>query len=73
MTEEILQGLGPLNDDSTLKYSVFNDQSRISKFTKHDRYLMNMLYHPSIKPGMRESDVMEIMPQVLADVRRNLK
>ena len=73
LTEEILQGLGPLNDDDSLKYSVFNDRSTYSKFTKHDRYLMNMLYHPAIRPGMREEEAMKLLPQVLQDVRRRLR
>lgn len=69
LVEEILQGLGPLNDDSTLDASVFNDQSQHTRFMLHDRYVLNMLYHPRIMPGMRRADVDRVLPAVLSDVR----
>ena len=72
MVEEILQGLGPLNDDSSLVHSVFNDNSRHARFMAHDRYLLNMLYHPSIRPGMNRNDVRGLLPPVLRDVRGHL-
>ena len=69
LVEEILQGLGPLNDDPTLDASVFNDQSQHTRFMLHDRYVLNMLYHPRIVPGMRRADVDRVLPAVLAEVR----
>ena len=52
LVEEVLQGLGPINDSAALPESVFNDYSRHSSVTAFDRTLMQMLYHPAIKPGM---------------------
>ncbi len=49
--EEVLQGLGPLNDDPTLDESVFNDKSRHDTFTSFDRHILNMLYHPPFAPA----------------------
>jgi hypothetical protein len=69
MVEEVLQGLGPLNDDPTLSASVFNDQSQHTRFMLHDRYVLNMLYHPRIQPGMRRNDVDRVLRMVLGDVR----
>lgn len=69
MVEEILQGLGPVNDDRSLKHSVFNDNSRHSTFTSFDRVLLNMLYHPAVRPGMTKRQVARAMPAVLADLR----
>ncbi len=69
LLEEVLQGLGPLNDDHTLTNSVFNDMSRHTNFTLHDRYILNMLYHPAVQPGMRREDVDQVIGRVLADVR----
>jgi hypothetical protein len=69
LVEEVLQGLGPLNDDPTLTASVFNDQSQHTRFMLHDRYVLNMLYHPRIQPGMRRDDVDRVLRMVLADVR----
>ncbi|WP_367197031.1 DUF2927 domain-containing protein [Amorphus sp. 3PC139-8] len=66
--EEILQGLGPMNDNDSLTESVFNDASRHTTFTPFDQALMRMLYHPSIRPGMTGSQVNDVLPQVLADL-----
>lgn len=69
MVEEILQGLGPMNDDSSLSHSVFNDKSRHSRFTSFDRMLLNMLYDPRIKPGMRPDEVRPMLPSIVRTVR----
>lgn len=69
MVEEILQGLGPLNDDPTLSASVFNDTSLHTRFMLHDRYILNMLYHPQLLAGMNRQDADQLMPRILADVR----
>lgn len=73
LVEEILQGLGPVNDDESLGDSVFNDRSRHSSFTLFDRYLLNMLYHPLIRPGMGKSEALRVLSSVIADVRARLK
>jgi hypothetical protein len=72
MTEEILQGLGPVNDDEALAKSVFNDSSRHARFTDFDRAILNMLYHPAIKPGMTRLEVKRILPAVAAEVLARL-
>lgn len=73
LVEEILQGLGPVNDNSSLKYSVFNDTSKYSSFTKHDRYILNMLYDKRIRPGMNQHEVSKVLPAVLKDARRRIR
>lgn len=73
MVEEILQGLGPLNDDPTLSASVFNDTSMHTRFMLHDRYVLNMLYHPQLLPGMSRQDADMLMPRILADVREHVR
>jgi hypothetical protein len=72
MVEELLQGLGPVNDDRTLDQSVFNDLSRHSTFTSFDRHLLNMLYHPLVQPGMTRIEADRVLPVVAADVRARL-
>lgn len=69
MVEEILQGLGPVNDNVSLTESVFNDRSKHATFTLHDRYLLNMLYDPRIEPGMTIRDVHPLLPSVVARVK----
>ena len=73
LVEEVLQGLGPVNDNSGLTDSVFNDTSRHVSFTKHDRYILNMLYNPKIKAGMSEEDVQTVLPAVIRDARRQVR
>jgi hypothetical protein len=73
MVEEILQGLGPVNDDRKLRGSVFNDTSRHASFTRLDRGILNMLYHPAIRPGMTEAEVERVLPGVAAAVAERLR
>ncbi len=73
LVEEILQGLGPVNDNPALKNSVFNDTSRHIKFTRHDRYILNMLYDKRVRSGMNQREVGEILPAVLRDTRRRMR
>jgi len=69
-TEEILQGLGPLNENHSLAESMFNDRTRHTSFTRFDRLILNMLYDPRVKNGASKSSVQAILPQVLADAKR---
>lgn len=73
LVEEVLQGLGPVNDSGDLADSVFNDSSSHSRFTKHDRYILNMLYHPRIQAGMNAAQVAAVLPSVIRDVRRTVR
>lgn len=68
LVEEVLQGLGPMNDSVALDESVFNDASRHATFTAFDEALLNMLYHPAIRPGMTGTEVQRTLPRVLADL-----
>ena len=72
LVEEVLQGLGPMNDDDTLIHSVFNDRSHHSRFTAFDQILMNMLYDSRIKPGMSTTQLKNILPLVARDARRRV-
>lgn len=70
LVEEVLQGLGPMNDDQTLAHSVFNDRTRHDRFTAFDRYILNMLYHKRVRPGMSQQQARKVLPAVIRDVRR---
>ncbi len=72
MTEEILQGLGPLNDDRSLKASMFNDTTGYTSFRRFDRILLNMLYDKRIEIGASPKAVAPLLPQVVRDVKRRL-
>ncbi|MDN3718295.1 DUF2927 domain-containing protein [Roseibium salinum] len=73
LVEEVLQGLGPMNDDESLTHSVFNDSSRHSRFTVFDQLILNMLYDPRIKPGMSIEQVKPILPLVVRDARNRVR
>jgi hypothetical protein len=67
--EELLQSLGPINDTSSVPWTMFNDSVQMGFFDVYDQYIMNILYDPRIKAGMTMQEVKAVLPQVLADVR----
>jgi hypothetical protein len=67
--EELLQSLGPINDTSTIPWTMFNDSVQMGYFDVYDQYLLNILYDPRIRPGMTVAEVRAVLPEVLADVR----
>ena len=67
--EEMLQALGPINDDSTVRWSMFNDKVHLGFFGVYDQYILNLLYHPRIRPGMTRAEVEALLPSVLPEVR----
>jgi hypothetical protein len=67
--EEILQSLGPINDDSSVPWTMFNDDVQMGFFDVYDQYILNILYDPRIRPGMEADEVRAMLPQVLPTVR----
>lgn len=67
--EELLQSLGPINDTSSIPWTMFNDDVQMGYFDVYDQYLLNILYDPRVKAGMTAQEVTALLPQVLADVR----
>jgi hypothetical protein len=67
--EELLQSLGPINDTSSVPWTMFNDDVSMGFFDVYDQYILNLLYDPRIKAGMTIAEVNALLPEVLADVR----
>jgi hypothetical protein len=67
--EELLQALGPINDTSSVPWTMFNDNVSMGFFDVYDQYILNILYDPRIKAGMTVEEVKAVLPDVLADVR----
>jgi hypothetical protein len=67
--EELLQSLGPINDTSSVPWTMFNDQVSMGFFDVYDQYILNLLYDPRIKAGMTVGEVNAVLPEVLPDVR----
>jgi hypothetical protein len=71
--EELLQSLGPINDTSSVPWTMFNDKVSMGFFDVYDQYILNLLYDPRIKPGMTVDEVKAVLPAALADVRAWVK
>jgi DUF2927 family protein len=67
--EELLQSLGPINDTSSVPWTMFNDNVSMGFFDVYDQYILNVLYDPRVRPGMTVAEVKAVLPEVLADVR----
>jgi len=67
--EELLQGLGPINDDDSVPWTMFNDEVQKGFFDIYDQYLLNILYHPRIKAGMTRDEVRALLPEILPEIR----
>ncbi len=67
--EEILQALGPINDDETVPWTMFNDDVQMGFFDVYDQYLLNLLYHARIRPGMTREEAHATAVDVLPEVR----
>jgi Protein of unknown function (DUF2927) len=71
--EELLQSLGPINDTSSVPWTMFNDQVSMGFFDVYDQYILNLLYDPRIRAGMTVGEVRAVLPEVLVDVRAWVK
>lgn len=67
--EELLQSLGLINDDSSVPWTMFNDDVQMGFFDIYDQYLVNILYDPRVRPGMTKREVDMVLPDVLPTVR----
>jgi len=67
--EELLQPLGLINDDSSVPWTMFNDEVQMGFFDVYDQYLVNILYDPRVRPGMTKDEVDKLWPDVLPTVR----
>ena len=67
--EEILQSLGPINDDQSVPWTMFNDDVQMGFFDLYDQYLLNLLYHERMRPGMTRDEAHAVIDQIMPDVR----
>ena len=67
--EELLQGLGVINDDASVPWTMFNDDVQMGFFDVYDQYLLNILYDPRVRPGMTPSEVHGLMDELLPTAR----
>lgn len=64
MAEEIMQALGPLNDDTSLGRSMFNDASRYTAPQRFDLLILRMLYDRRLRSGMTLAQARPLLPDL---------
>jgi DUF2927 family protein len=67
--EELLQSLGPINDTDRVPWTMFNDKVAMGFFDVYDQYILNILYHPRVRPGMTRAQVRTLLPEIMPQVR----
>ena len=67
--EELLQSLGPINDTEKVRWTMFNDAVQMGFFDVYDQYILNILYHPKVRPGMTREQVRALLPEIMPEVR----
>ena len=67
--EELLQALGAINDDRSVPWTMFNDDVQMGFFDLYDQYLLNLLYHSRMRPGMTRDEARAVVAEILPDVR----
>jgi hypothetical protein len=70
--EELLQSLGPINDDRSVPWTMFNDDVQMGYFDIYDQFLLNILYDSRVRPGMTRAEVKALLPDVLPAVRERV-
>ena len=67
--EELLQALGPINDDRSVPWTMFNDDVQMGFFDVYDQYILNIMYDPRVRPGMTRQEIASLLPEVIPTVR----
>jgi hypothetical protein len=67
--EEMLQALGPIRDDATVPWTMFNDKVQAGFFDVYDQFILNILYDNRVRAGMTRKEIKALLPQVLPSVR----
>ena len=70
--EELLQALGPINDDRSVPWTMFNDDVQMGFFDIYDQYILNILYDPRVRPGMTRRELEVLLPDILPTIRRRI-
>lgn len=66
--EEVAQALGLPNDSPTARPSIFNDDEEFAYLTRHDEYLLRMLYDPRLEIGMIRTEAAPRIETLAQDV-----
>ena len=64
--EEIVQSMGLANDHPEVRPSIFNDDGEFALLTRHDEFLLRILYDRRLRSGMEEAQAMPIVRSIAA-------
>ncbi len=65
LREELTQSLGLAKDSQKYQNSIFQqDWTHTTEYAAIDRELIRLLYHPKVKPGLRETQVREVLSEI---------
>ena len=68
LTEEFAQVFGLINDDPDARPSIFNDDQEFIELTRHDEYLLRVLYDPRLRAGMTEAEAAPLVRRIVRDI-----
>ena len=68
LTEEFVQSLGLFNDGPEIRPSIFNDDAEFIELTRHDEYLLQILYDRRLTPGMLRDEAEPIVREIAAEL-----
>ncbi len=68
LTEEFVQTLGLFNDGPEIRPSIFNDDAEFIELTRHDEYLLQILYDKRLRPGMMRGEAEPIVQTIAAEL-----
>ena len=71
LTEEFVQALGLFNDGPEIRPSIFNDDAEFIELTRHDEYLLQILYDRRLRPGMLRGEAEPIVKTIAAELLAN--
>ena len=66
--EEIVQSMGLIRDDDSVRPSIFNEDEEFAYLTIHDEYLLRILYDPRLSPGMTRDEAMPVVRQIAQEL-----
>jgi len=53
-------------------WTMFNDDVQMGFFDVYDQYLLNLLYHPRMRPGMSREEARAVIDAILPEVRAHV-
>lgn len=68
--EEMTQALGLANDAPDIRPSIFNDDEEFALLTRHDEFLLKMLYDPRLRDGLTPDTELLILREVAQDAMK---